>query len=231
MISPVLGCMERDPRRRSRGSCGHLNFVSRCIGCAVWFARWTGLLSDCALSSPCVSLTGWAGVVPALRRAPRGPSERGQGVVRRRVVGPCGLSIVPSSSLFGDPDSRPGAFGETGLGQDAVDMAFGGALGDHEPLGDLLVGQPLGDQFCDLSFPPDHLPPQPPADPAPVSQTRPDRMPRRSSTGPPGWSHPRVSPCSSTGAYTVFGTHSVEQRVRPIRPLEFCLGDRPARHR
>ena len=32
-------------------------------------------------------------------------------------------------------------------------MAFGGALGDHQPGGDLLVGQPLRDQFRDLLFP------------------------------------------------------------------------------
>jgi hypothetical protein len=56
---------------------------------------------------------------------------------------------------------RPAATGKDGglgtvtaaeLGQDVTHMGVDGALGDEEPLGDLLVRQAPGDQLSDLVF-------------------------------------------------------------------------------
>jgi hypothetical protein len=56
--------------------------------------------------------------------------------------------------VLGDPDGELGAGGEAEFGQDAFDVAFGGALGDDQPGGDFLVGQALRDQIGDLPLAP-----------------------------------------------------------------------------
>jgi hypothetical protein len=45
-----------------------------------------------------------------------------------------------------------GARVESEFGEDAFDMAIGGALGDDQALGDLTIRQPAFDQLSDLEF-------------------------------------------------------------------------------
>src|SRR5262249_33602212 len=55
--------------------------------------------------------------------------------------------------LGGGPGGDLGAGGEAELGEDAFDVALGGAQGDDQFGGDLPVAQALGDQLGDLAFP------------------------------------------------------------------------------
>src|SRR6476620_8751445 len=55
--------------------------------------------------------------------------------------------------LSSGPGSDLSAGGEAGLGEDAFDVALGGAWGDNQLGSALLVAQALGDQPGDLAFP------------------------------------------------------------------------------
>jgi hypothetical protein len=84
---------------------------------------------------------------PTQNLSPR-PAGCPPGDAIRRVA-----SLVSAFSLSGDPRGELGTLGESEFGQDALYMALGGALGDHQPRGDVLVGQSLRNQLGDLPLP------------------------------------------------------------------------------
>src|SRR5215475_7379959 len=60
-------------------------------------------------------------------------------------------SAARLQALLGSgPGGDLGAGGEAEFGEDAFDVALGGAWGDDQLGGDLLAGQALGDQLGDL---------------------------------------------------------------------------------
>src|SRR2546423_3367356 len=75
------------------------------------------------------------------------PQDRGAGPAPTSRTAALG-GIPPSGSPGRDLRSR----GEAQFAEDVFDVAFGGALGDHQPRGDLLVTQAFGDQLDDLTF-------------------------------------------------------------------------------
>src|SRR4051812_20017535 len=56
-------------------------------------------------------------------------------------------------ALCRDPGGDLGAAGEPELGQDVVDVAFGGALGDDKAVRNVLVAPTLGNEEGDLTLP------------------------------------------------------------------------------
>src|SRR5215475_11322228 len=63
-------------------------------------------------------------------------------------------SAARLQALLGSgPGGDLGAGGEAEFGEDAFDVALGGAWGDDQFGGDLPVAQALGEQFGDLVFP------------------------------------------------------------------------------
>src|SRR5688500_2234625 len=66
------------------------------------------------------------------------------------------MSRAARASCGNGPRRSPGGYlgaaAEAELAQDVVDVGFGGALGDDQSGGDVLVAQPLGDKVRDLLF-------------------------------------------------------------------------------
>ena len=64
------------------------------------------------------------------------------------------ISFVPSNQVLFDGKAGGGAARiNTELGIDRVQMSGNGAVADHQPLGDVLVGQPLCHQAQHLHLP------------------------------------------------------------------------------
>src|SRR6185437_2561705 len=96
------------------------------------------------------STVGWRNCAPASTPARDRPASICEAAVCRRLLRLVAGGDQPA--LVGDRH-EPGAVVAVELAQDVADVGLGGQRADHEPAGDLLVGEAAGDKEQDVALP------------------------------------------------------------------------------